>query len=140
MAEKIILIKEADWQKETYGYMSGWEVITDQHAYRFGIDNDSQCYENYGYIATEDDFAEFVGAELIEVDTTDKERLSKTLMKDSNTILDGSNEIELEAAMFITFKTSAGVFQLVVYNEHNGYYSHDVIYSVDGKKLIDTSI
>ena len=28
--------------------------------------------------------------------------------------------------MFVNFVTSKGVMQFVLYNEHNGYYGHDV--------------
>jgi hypothetical protein len=28
---------------------------------------------------------------------------------------------------FVDFETSKGVFQLTVYNRHNGYYGHDIL-------------
>ncbi len=42
--------------------------------------------------------------------------------------------IEVQEAMFLTIKTSKGIFQFAVYNSHNGYYGHDgVLMKQDNK-------
>jgi hypothetical protein len=38
-------------------------------------------------------------------------------------------------AMFINFITDVGVFQIVAYNEHNGYYGHESVLVCNGKVL-----
>ena len=44
---------------------------------------------------------------------------------------------------FINFETDRGVFQLTVYNTHNGYYGHDIFIQVDDKivfqKVLDNT-
>ena len=35
--------------------------------------------------------------------------------------------LEDGGVVFVNFDTSAGLFQLVAYNQHNGYYGHEVL-------------
>lgn len=39
--------------------------------------------------------------------------------------------------MFVDIKTDKGVFQLTVYNSHNGYYGHSVVFLRDDFKIVD---
>src|SRR5260221_4368784 len=95
--------------------MDGYKVITGEHTVQILIDNGQSCCENWGYIASEDDFAPFIGAELREVNLTDT-ALNKEKVEASGYYEDGGG------IQFVDFVTSQGVFQLAVYNAHNGYY------------------
>lgn len=82
------------------------------------IDNGQDCCENWGYLTSEDDLSEFIGARLLSVHTTDKALNTKVLEKD---------KLKTKECVFVTFQTDKGNFQIVAYNQHNGYYGHDVI-------------
>lgn len=110
--EKIIRIEEISDNQD------GYLVITDKQTIRVAIDNGQSCCENWGYFSSHDDFEEFIGAELLDIRTTDS-ALNVQALKDLK-------YVESDSCMFVTFYTNKGDFQLTVYNEHNGYYSHKV--------------
>ena len=119
--EKIISISEVNvvLRKPDVRYDStytGYEVVTDKQRIRVLIDDCQSCCENYGYIASEDNFDDFIGAELISINATD------TALKTYKVRGFG---LDVDACQFVTLTTSKGVLQFVVYNEHNGYYGHD---------------
>lgn len=95
---------------------------------KFGIDNNQRCCERWGYLHSVDDTSAFIGAEyqgIIEKDTW-PESLPEEHMYDG-----GFQAIDV--------LTSAGVMQFVVYNDHNGYYSHATIL-VDGDAIKDSCL
>ena len=111
------------------GYDSTYEgvVITleDGKEFKFGISNCQDCCESWGYLHSSDDVTDFLGAEFIsweEVDTW------------PDSIENPEEEYGFDAGGFqaINVITSKGLLQFVVYNAHNGYYSHDTIV-VDGE-------
>ena len=73
------------------------------------IDNIDRCCENWG-IHTKDNIIEFIGAEFNSIDVSK----IKCNRYDEMSIID------------ITISTDKGNFVLQFYNQHNGYYSHDV--------------
>lgn len=76
------------------------------------------CCENWGYLSSEDDFGSFIGSELKNVYVTDSEL---------GTIVSNMKEdLDAGSAMFINVETTNGLLQFVAYNEHNGYYGHEV--------------
>lgn len=117
--EKIISIENTDWKenKEDYREYSGYVITTDKQQIKVGISNQQSCCENWGYVTSEDDLTEYVGCSLIGITTTDSMLENKPF---TGLDTDSGN------CMFITFKTDKGDFQFVAYNEHNGYYSHEV--------------
>ena len=119
--EKIINIEEVcGLSVEDYGQMDGYKVTTTKHTYYVLIDNFQQCCEHFGYFVSEDDPNQFVGANLLEIRLTDTALNNKKLEEYG---------INYEYAMiqFVDFVTDKGVFQIAVYNEHNGYYGHDIV-------------
>ena len=113
--------------------MDGYTVTTDLHTIRVLIDNGQSCCENWGYFASEDDLAPFVGAELREINLTDvalhKERVEQTGYYD-----DGGG------IQFVDFVTSQGTFQLSVYNAHNGYYGHGILIAKDNDIICNETL
>jgi hypothetical protein len=119
--EKILRIEEITFKKEKDDWQSydGYQVITDKQTIKMGISNSSCCCENWGYVMSEDNLAEFIDSDLIEITTTDTE-LKTGLLPEYG--LDSGD------AMFINFNTSKGLLQFVAYNAHNGYYGHNAVF------------
>lgn len=107
-----------------YGY-DGWRVATDSETITVAISNMSQCCEQWGYFNTDDDHRKHIGAELFDVNV-----IKRCDYDDGpRPIVIPGQEYELSegGAIFVDFYTSAGKFQLGVYNYQNGYYGHDVL-------------
>lgn len=114
-----------------YSDMDGYKVETDKHTFYVLIDNAQSCCEHWGYMSSEDDFANYIGSELLEINVTDTALNQKVLTKMSDERID-PNEIQ-----FVDFKTTKGVFQLAVYNSHNGYYGHSIVVAKDNEILLN---
>lgn len=110
--EKILKIEEGSFSTGNY---DGFVITTDKQVIQLGISNGQSCCESWGYFMSQDDFADFIGAELIGVSVTDDLLNVKQL-----------SEIESEDCytMFVNINTSKGVLQFIAYNSHNGYYGH----------------
>lgn len=110
--------------KEGFSFDDGWgnsgydgvEITTNKQKILIGIDDGQQCCEEYGYISSNDNYEDFIGAEVRNVKITDT--ALKTI--DMPYLYEGG-------CIFVTLETSKGDLQLVMYNEHNGYYGHKVI-------------
>ncbi|QNO00276.1 hypothetical protein QGX21_gp012 [Pseudomonas phage phiPsa315] len=124
---KIASIEEVTFGKENsswYAY-EGYEITLDNgQKIKMGIDNGQSCCENWGYIISEDNLAQFVGAEYYGIEAVGQ-ALEHVEIKD---VYEGG-------IMFININTSEGVLQFVAYNEHNGYYSHNAVVIEDGTVL-----
>jgi hypothetical protein len=122
---KIRSIEETSWNRKDSWYSSGYDgfVVTleDDTQIKMGISNGQNCCEQWGYLISEDDLSEFVGAEYFSVEAVG-EALEHVAVK-------GGYE---GGIMFININTSAGVLQFVAYNDHNGYYSHQAVLIEDG--------
>ena len=122
LKEIILSIEDKCFERRDQKYLNsydGYVIQTSNRVVLAGIDNIQSCCERYGYITSHDDPSEFIGAELLDIRITDSLLNSIELPED----------VYEDSAIFITFITSRGDFQLVVYNEHNGYYSHEVFVS-----------
>lgn len=102
----------------------GYRIKTDKHEFNILIDNGQCCCENWGYFYLNDDEQEFVGSELLEVNLTDK-ALNKQKVEESD-YYDDCGGIQ-----FVDFATDKGILQFAVYNAHNGYYGHPIIFVKD---------
>jgi hypothetical protein len=71
---------------------------------------------------SQDDFSDFIGATILNIQGVDSERASIDL---GRALYEGN-------AMFINVYTTDGLLQFVAYNEHNGYYSHDAVVIENG--------
>lgn len=134
--EKIIKIeKRSFWYKSQFLprlEADGYCIETDRRNIYFGINNCQQCCEYWGYLTSEDDLSRFEGAVLFEISS------SNTAMKTVEMKLKDDN-ITSSDLVFINVLTNKGVLQFTAYNEHNGYYGHDVVcFSVDkqGKREV----
>jgi len=113
--------------------MDGFLVETDKHKYYVLIDNGQSCCESWGYLSSEDDLTQFIGANLIEVKLTDKALNQR--------IVDESGYYEDEGGIqFVDFATDKGVFQLAVYNSHNGDYGHGILVTKDDDILLNETL
>lgn len=121
MSEKILkidIIKDFAYE---YSSMDGFKVITDKQEILILICNSENCCENSGYFQTNDSTSEFIGADLFEMKLTDI-CLNAQLMKQKFEY--GLDEGGIQ---FVDLITSKGILQFAVYNEHNGYYGHNIL-------------
>lgn len=110
--------------------MEGYVIELDMGSYRdnsyvkFGIYQHSNCCENWGYLTSEDDLEQFVGADLINVYMVDTALKVYPVMKEA---FNSNEESSEDCVQFVNINTSVGMLQLVAYNAHNGYYGHAVV-------------
>jgi len=96
----------------------GFEIETDKQKIYVLVEDQKNCCESWGHISTPDDLNEFLGERLTKIEIVDEVLCNKTL--ESFDFYDGS-------AIFVNFQTDKGLFQLTVYNSHNGYYGHRAV-------------
>ena len=121
MSETITAINEVAGNN-LWPSMAGYEVLTDKQRIELVINDNQQCCERCGYFMSEDDPAQFVGAQLLGIELTDTALKPESLKAND---LDPSHEYFEGSVMFVTLNTSKGPLQFVAYNEHNGYYGHE---------------
>ena len=90
------------------------------------INNGQDCCEEFGYICSEDNFKDFIGAKILEIKTTGTKKSTKLINNP-----DFTKSLDEGDIMFLTLKTSKGVIQFAVYNAHNGYYGHEAQIIID---------
>ena len=120
MNEKILSIEEVEniepTKADSYESCDGYKVVTDKQEIFVLISNGQSCCENWGYLSSNDDIKEFIGAQLNSLTLTD------TALK----TVDPELYLDEGQIQFVNFDTSKGLLQLAVYNAHNGYYGHDI--------------
>lgn len=118
---------------ERWSEYDGYCIETDKRQLYFVISNEQCCCENWGYLSSEDDFGSFIGSELKNVYVTDT-KLETIVPK-------MEEDLDAGSAMFINVETTRGLLQFAAYNEHNGYYGHDVLLvsKYDDKTIIDVN-
>lgn len=118
---KILSVKEIEFKDDKDKYITLYEGIIieleDGTKYKLGIEAGGQCCEQFGYVTSQDDYEDFIGAEFLDCYLTTKELCT---IEDLPDVYEGN-------MMFFTIKTNKGDLQFVAYNDHNGYYSHDVV-------------
>lgn len=102
---------------------SGFAIETNRQTIWLLMDDESSCCESWGYFITEDDPDKFIGEFISGITITDTNRSSKSFNKDGD-YKDEGIHLDEGDVMFVDIETSAGVFQFVAYNAHNGYYGH----------------
>lgn len=117
--EKILKIEEIENVKYDSGYIDGYAITTDKQVIRMGISNHSDCCEVWGYLISEDNLDNFIGANLIGLSITDTALNTIVFEKDL-----GPDDMEAGGMMFVNVNTDRGLLQFVAYNAHNGYYGH----------------
>jgi len=130
VSEIIQSIKEACFKskfKDAYGTMEGFEITTDKQVIRMGISEGQSCCEHTGFFMSEDDLDQFIGADLISVETVDTCLVPKKM-----------EDFYEGGTMFVNFTTNRGVLQFTAYNSHNGYYGHDAVVECEQLDLSET--
>lgn len=116
--------------------MEGFRVVTDEHELLVLIDDQQSCCESWGSVHSADELDYYIGAALREV------RLTDTAL--NQTIVDrhGCGEYGFDGGgiQFVDLDTSAGKFQLAVYNNHNGYYGHGIVVALDMVPLAEDTL
>jgi len=128
---KIVAIREIEFEigQGNLSDFNGWEIQTaDNCTYRFGIDNDQQCCEVWDYMVANDiDPCHFVGATLTGIAVTNTAR-DKTVYREKLSTIESE---KWKDSMFLDIETDKGVLQFAVYNAHNGYYGHYVVFQIN---------
>jgi len=125
-----------------YSAYDGYKVTTDQHTYLVLIDNGQSCCESWGYMSSDDDLARFIGANLLAAEATDTALNKKRLVEEVGGGWRTPEEPDFDGGgvQFVDFKTDRGTFQLAVYNAHNGYYGHGILFARDNEIVIDETL
>lgn len=136
MLGKITQIKEVGDLNILPDYTSyiGYSLETTKHKYHILIDNYSFCCEEWGYMTSEDDLKDYIGTELKEV------RLTDIALNQAKIDEDFPDGFDFGGIQFVDFVTDNGVFQIAVYNAHNGYYGHSILIAQDEEVLMDGEI
>lgn len=126
------LLEKLRW-KEYYHEWEGYEITTKHNVFLLLIGKGQICCEQYGsgYFSTTDRIKDFIGADLKNVSIV-------------NTALKVKKWTELDIsendAMFVNFETSKGLFQIAVYNSHNGYYGHSIVFFNNKDVVVESSL
>jgi hypothetical protein len=133
--EKILRIEEVDGIKQrpsdspyTSSY-AGYFVVTDKQTIKILIEDGQSCCENWGYLSTNDNTNEFVGSEITGIVLTDMNLASKELPE--------FKYVDADHIQFVNIETDKGILQFAVYNDHNGYYGHEIL--IDSEQLKETA-
>lgn len=118
---KIVSIKETTFGEGWSSYDGFVIKMSDDTDVKLGISNGQSCCENWGYLMSEDNLEQFVGAEIFGISGVG-EALDHVEVKD----------VHEGGIMFVNINTSHGLLQFVAYNEHNGYYGHHAVVIQNG--------
>lgn len=99
----------------------GYKIITDMQEIFVAVDNSQSCCEDFGYFSSFEDPSEFIGAAYLGIELVDTALNVKKFNEEHEYGFDEGD------VMFVNIKTSSGLFQVAVYNSHNGYYGHTAI-------------
>ena len=116
-------IEEDNISKE-YEDFEGYEIKTDKHTYALLITSGAECCEDFGYFSRPDDIEDFIGAELLKIEIVRSDCSVEEV--ESHSQVFQADEVQL-----VNFVTNLGVFQLAVYNVHDGWYGHEVTFVED---------
>lgn len=118
--------KDLEYPRFTIRYIGVDITLDDGRHVKFGIADRQHCCEEWDYLHPADDYSEYIGAEYLSLREIDTWPESISSSKDLRYDAGGFQAIEV--------MTSKGPLQFVVYNSHNGYYTHNVI-TVEGDKV-----
>lgn len=92
-------------------YWMGYKIIMNNNFYNITckIENSHKCYEKWG-VYTKFNLNDFIGAEYYGMDVKEE-------------IRDKYDEMRI---LSVKINTNKGTIIINLYNEHNGYYHHDV--------------
>ena len=109
-----------DSDPESNDYM-GYLVETEKESIFVLVSDEHHCCEKTGYVTSDDNLDNFIGADLRSVEVVGEDyNIVSELLPDED-------EYETTFTVFVNFNTDRGVLQMAVYNQHNGWYGHDVL-------------
>lgn len=130
--KSIVEVFDRKFDHKKYCSYDGYKITTSEHEYYLLIENGQCCCEDWGYFSSNDDEQSFVGKELVSVEVTDVGLKTKNVEEHTMYGFDQGG------IQFVNFKTAdADTLQIAVYNAHNGYYGHDIVFIKDEKTIID---
>ena len=97
----------------------GIRTTTDEGLILILITDWQSCCETWGYLSSLDNYDDFIDATINSINVVD-DALEVTMVQLE------SNGIDVASCYFVNIDTDKGLLQFTVYNEHNGYYGHDV--------------
>lgn len=119
-----------------------------ERTFRVEIEDERECCEIWGTMLSEDDLTPYIGSVLHRIDVCNTNLKSSTYHDfcEQKEQIDYIQQIKNRHGIcyrniqFINFYTSKGMFQLTVYNCHNGYYGHDVTIKYENDVLYKKKI
>lgn len=101
----------------------GYQIeLNDNTKIILGMDDSQHCCENYGYFFSNDNLEFFIGAEVLDVLVVDEQLITIPIKEYQGD------------AIFVNVETDRGTLQFTAYNEHNGYYGHEVVVEFKGTR------
>ena len=125
MAEKIYGIEEIG-PIDPLGSMEGYQIVINKRRIEFLMDTEPQCHEEFGYLWSNENPQDFVGATLLGIDVVDNDLKKEALLDNLEKTLSNKSIDRYINAAFINVETDKGTLQFVAYNIQNGYYGHYV--------------
>lgn len=129
--ETIVRIEETKVSRDEIGFLA-IQVTTSKQVIILAIENTERCCEIFGmYVCTEtetniekinEEFKDAVFEKVGFVSKISNQKLAKILHDEPKMYCDKDMQYAI-----IEIKTSKGNFQLLSYNQHNGYYPHDIL-------------
>lgn len=111
----------------------GYLVETEKESIFVLISDEQHCCEQPGYVTSDDNLDNFIGADLRSVEVVGEDyNIVSELLPDED-------EYKATFTVFINFNTDRGVLQMAVYNQHNGYYGHDALF-IKGKTVEEFAV
>lgn len=127
--DKLIIknIEEGDVEDRYKGIY----ITTNRAILKFEIDSSRQCCEHFGYFSYNEfdkPYEHFIGAEIYQIFISNDKNENQKVFD----IMEGVKHdmYDIDSAVFINVMTSKGKIQIVIYNEHNGYYGHEIRYTL----------
>ena len=132
MKKDKLIIKSIEEKRD--GNYKGIYITTNKAVLKFEIGADRQCCEHFGYFSYSEfdkPYEHFIGAEIYQIFISNDESENKKVFDITEGVKHSMYDID--AAVFINVMTSKGKMQIVIYNEHNGYYGHEIRYTLVDK-------
>lgn len=122
-SEIILSIKELNGVKITNDDLyEGYEIETNKKVLSIVVDSYQSCCESVGHVASNDNFNDFIGAEILGLRYIDNADYNDCkILKD-----EAGKYVDVFDCAFIDINTNKGNLQFAVYNHHNGCYGHDI--------------
>jgi len=116
MTEHILSIEEIE-EGSGFDGLSGYAITTSKQVIKFLVESFQLCCEEWGYMTTNDNTNDFVGAKVLAI---------KRVAADYSKLPIVPDDDEFINTIFVDIETNIGVLQFAAYNAHNGYYGHEV--------------